>query len=261
MFEPSTEVIRKGKASKPNEFGKVVKLQEAENQIVIGYEVYAHRPNDSDLLIAAIETHQALLERTPRLVAADASFYSAKNEAAAKAKGVKRVCIPNRSTKSRQRRREQKKRWFRNGQKWRTGCEGRIEPRGSRGSGLVDSKLLPEKFIEHFGARLRALTEREADLRSDDARFPLSLAEMSESATTTLAAWSASLALTCDFGSGCEPTFGRQTRTMATDTEPGRASPVARSQTCCDSDHRPSLYQTAAVLVMKKAPGRLSLGP
>jgi len=49
-----------------------------------------------------------------------------QNEAAAKAKGVKRVCIPNRSTKSIERRREQKKRWFRNGQKWRTGCEGRI---------------------------------------------------------------------------------------------------------------------------------------
>jgi transposase, IS5 family len=126
LFEPSTEVIRKGKAAKPNEFGKMVKLQEAENQIVTDYEVYARRPNDSDLLIAAIETHQARLGRTPRLVAADAAFYSIKNEAAAKAKGVKRVCIPNRNTKSPQRKREQKKRWFRNGQKWRTGCEGRI---------------------------------------------------------------------------------------------------------------------------------------
>ena len=62
----------------------------------------------------------------PQLVAADAGFYSGKNEATAKAKGVKRVCIPNRSTKNAERRREQKKRWFRNGQKWRTGCEGRI---------------------------------------------------------------------------------------------------------------------------------------
>jgi len=62
----------------------------------------------------------------PRLVAADAAFYSGKNEAAAKTKGVKRVCVPNRSTKSAERRHEQKKRWFRNGQKWRTGCEGRI---------------------------------------------------------------------------------------------------------------------------------------
>src|SRR5260370_28956800 len=104
----------------------MVKLQEAEKQIVIAYEVYDQRPSDSDLLITAIETHQAKLGCTPRLVAADAGFYSAKNEAAAKAKGVKRVCIPNRSTKSADRKREQKKRWFRNGQKWRTGCEGRI---------------------------------------------------------------------------------------------------------------------------------------
>jgi IS5 family transposase len=126
LFEPSTEVIRKGKAAKPNEFGKMVKLQEAENQIVIDYEVYPRRPNDSDLLIAAIETHQAMLGRAPHLVAADAAFYSTKNEATAKAMGVKRVCIPNRSTKSPERKREQKKRWFRNGQKWRTGCEGRI---------------------------------------------------------------------------------------------------------------------------------------
>jgi len=40
--------------------------------------------------------------------------------------GIKRVCIPNRSTKSTERKREQRRRWFRDGQKWRTGCEGRI---------------------------------------------------------------------------------------------------------------------------------------
>ena len=83
---------------------------------MIDYEVYARRLADSDLLMAAIETHQAMLGRTPHLVAADAAFYSARNEAAAKAAGVKRVCIPNRSTKSPERKREQKKRWFRNGQ-------------------------------------------------------------------------------------------------------------------------------------------------
>jgi len=126
LFEPSTEVIRKGKAAKPNEFGKMVKLQEAENQIITDYEVYDRRPNDADLLIPAIELHQARLGRVPYLVAADAAFYSGKNEVAAKAKGVKRVCVPNRSTKSPERKREQKKRWFRNGQKWRTGSEGRI---------------------------------------------------------------------------------------------------------------------------------------
>jgi IS5 family transposase len=74
----------------------------------------------------SIDTHQARLGRTPRLVAADAAFYSDRNERAAKEQGVKRVCIPNRSTKSAARKHEQKKRWFRQGQKWRTGCEGRI---------------------------------------------------------------------------------------------------------------------------------------
>jgi transposase, IS5 family len=87
---------------------------------------YARRPHDSDLLIPAIAAHQAKLGRAPRLVAADAAFYSGRNEATAKVMGVKRVCIPNRSSKNPERKREQKKRWFRNGQKWRTGCEGRI---------------------------------------------------------------------------------------------------------------------------------------
>jgi IS5 family transposase len=51
LFEPATEIIRKGKAGKPTEFGKMVKLQEAENQIVVDYEVYDRRPNDADLLV------------------------------------------------------------------------------------------------------------------------------------------------------------------------------------------------------------------
>jgi IS5 family transposase len=47
LFDPSAEVIRKGKASKPTGFGKLVKLQEVENQIIVDYEVFARRPSDS----------------------------------------------------------------------------------------------------------------------------------------------------------------------------------------------------------------------
>ena len=126
MFETSTEAIRKGKAGKPTEFGKMVKIQEAENQIVIDFEVYPERPSDTKLLIPSIEAHEQKLGRTPQLTAADAGFYSHKNETEAQEKGVQRVSITNRSTKSPERKREQKKRWFRNGQKWRTGSEGRI---------------------------------------------------------------------------------------------------------------------------------------
>jgi IS5 family transposase len=127
LFEPHTEVIRKGKAAKPTEFGKMVKVQEAEAQIITHYEVYPQRPWDSDLLLPAIVAHEQILGRTPYLVTADAAFFSQRNENAAHARGVKRVAIPNRSAKrGTQRKRLEKKRWFRNAQKWRTGCEGRI---------------------------------------------------------------------------------------------------------------------------------------
>jgi IS5 family transposase len=126
LFAPTTEVIRKGKSGKPNEFGKLVKLQEAEQQIITAYVVYETRPSDSDLLLPAIAAHERTFGRVPRLVAADAAFFSGTNEAAAHQAGVTRVCIPNRATKSAERKREQKKRWFKNGQTWRTGCEGRI---------------------------------------------------------------------------------------------------------------------------------------
>jgi transposase, IS5 family len=126
IFEIHTEIIRKGKAAKPTEFGKLIKVQEAEEQIITHYEVYEERPNDSTLLIPALEAHEIQLGRVPRLVTADAAFFSAENEAAAHDKGVKRVAIPNRSTKSPERKKLQKKRWFRNAQKWRTGSEGRI---------------------------------------------------------------------------------------------------------------------------------------
>jgi IS5 family transposase len=126
LFEPHTEVIRKGKAAKPTEFGKMVKIQEAEAQIVTHYEVYAERPSDRHLLLPAIAVHEQRLGRKPYLVTADAAFFSQHNEAAARARGIKRVAIPNCLTRSSQRKRLQKKRWFRNAQKWRTGSEGRI---------------------------------------------------------------------------------------------------------------------------------------
>lgn len=40
--------------------------------------------------------------------------------------GVTRVAVPSRSTKSSEWRKLQRTRWFKSGQRWRTGCEGRI---------------------------------------------------------------------------------------------------------------------------------------
>jgi IS5 family transposase len=100
--------------------------RQAENQIITHYEVFAERPEDSHLLISAVEQHQRRFGRAPRMVAADTGFYSLKNEKTIQAMGVTRVAVPSLSTKSSERRKLQKSRWFRAGQRWRTGCEGRI---------------------------------------------------------------------------------------------------------------------------------------
>src|SRR5467141_328337 len=60
VFETHTEVIRKGKANKPNEFGKLVLIQEAENQIVTHYEVCEQSPADNTLLVSAVDKHVEL---------------------------------------------------------------------------------------------------------------------------------------------------------------------------------------------------------
>jgi IS5 family transposase len=126
IFETHTEVIRKGKTNKPNEFGKLVVIQEAENQIVTHYEVCEQRPADSTLLERCLEQHVEQFGRAPQSVAADPGFFSAANESKAEEMGVKRVSIPSHDTKSPARKQRQKQRWFKKLQKWRTGCEGRI---------------------------------------------------------------------------------------------------------------------------------------
>lgn len=126
LFEPHSEIIRKGKASKPTEFGKLVQVQETENQIITHYDVFDQRPSDRDLLSGAVETHERVLGRMPTLVTADAGYYSRAQEQAVEDKGVKWVAVPNRSTKSAERKKKEHSRWFKKAQRWRTGCEGRI---------------------------------------------------------------------------------------------------------------------------------------
>ena len=108
IFEPHTEVIRKGKANKPNEFGNLIKIQETENQLITDYQVLEKRPADSTLLIASVQQHIRQFGHAPEVVTADPGFFSAANEAAAEALGVKRVSIPANGKPSRHEKRNKR---------------------------------------------------------------------------------------------------------------------------------------------------------
>ena len=126
LFEPHTEAIRKGKARTPTEFGKLVKLQEAEVQFITDYAVCTTRVPDGALWVPTLQRHEALFGRPPRLAVSDAGFASSENERAAASLGVHRVALPTRGRLSAARRTHQRQRCFRRALRWQTGCEGRI---------------------------------------------------------------------------------------------------------------------------------------
>ena len=126
LFEPHTEVIRKGKAHKPNEFGRLVRIDEVENGIVSSYQVLSGNPSDTTVWIPALQQHQACFGQAPKMATGDRGFFSAKNEREAQELGVEKVALPARGRLSVKRTKQQKQRWFRRALRWRAGCEATI---------------------------------------------------------------------------------------------------------------------------------------
>jgi IS5 family transposase len=126
LFEPHSVAIRKGKAHKPTEFGRLVRLAEVENGIVSQYEMPAGNPSDSDAWQPALVGHVQQFERPPEMATGDRGYFSAENERLAKDLGVANVALPARGRLSGVRRQLQKSRWFRRALRWRAGIEARI---------------------------------------------------------------------------------------------------------------------------------------
>jgi IS5 family transposase len=126
LFEPHTQVIRKGKAHKPNEFGRLVRIDEVEHGIVSGYAVVEGNASDTNSWLPALRQHQLCFAHVPEMATADRGFFSAQNEREAEALGVKRVALPAPGRLSPSRAQRQKQRWFKRALHWRAGCEATI---------------------------------------------------------------------------------------------------------------------------------------
>jgi IS5 family transposase len=126
IFEPHTQVIRKGKLRKPTEFGRLVRIDGIEEGLVSGFEVLPSNHGDALSWKPALENHLELFGRAPHTATADAGYYSAANEKLGYAMGVKRVAIRKKGKLSEERKTLQRSRWFRRAQRWRTGIEAEI---------------------------------------------------------------------------------------------------------------------------------------
>lgn len=126
LFEPETALICKGKPRAPTEFGREVWLDEVDGGIVSRYEVLTGNPADSAQVPPGIDHHRRVFKHPPRVLVGDRGTYSASNEKYATAAGVQRVVLPKPGAKTPERVVHERAGWFRRGQAWRAGIEGRI---------------------------------------------------------------------------------------------------------------------------------------
>ncbi len=127
IFEPHTDLIKRGKAQRPVEFGHKVFLAESGRGFITDYRILAGNPADEDHVAPSLRQHAATFGRAPALYAADRGFHTAATVDAVTAAGVRTECVPQRGgAKTAARTTHEKSRAFRQGQRFRAGIEGRI---------------------------------------------------------------------------------------------------------------------------------------
>ena len=79
IFEPHTELIQRGRRSKPVEFGHMVWLSQAQGRYILDYEAMEKKIPDAHLTEKVLDRHARLFGSDPEVVAADKG-YSPKKE-------------------------------------------------------------------------------------------------------------------------------------------------------------------------------------
>jgi IS5 family transposase len=126
LFEPHTQVITRHTPGKPVEFGRKLWIEEIDGGIISGYRVLGDAGQDTPYLAESLEHHQVQFGHPPWLVAGDRGVSSADNLRLTEQAGVRRVVLPDPGRASPARRDPERARWFRRGQRFRAGIEGRI---------------------------------------------------------------------------------------------------------------------------------------
>ena len=175
IFEPHTDLIKRGKAHRPVEFGHKVFLAESRRGLITDYRVLDGNPGDEGHVAPSLTQHEATFGHAPALYAADRGFYTPANVEALTAAGVGTECVPQRGgRKTPERTAYEKSRAFKRGQRFRAGIEGRISVL-LRGRGMRRCPLEGRERFEVFvGAavlannllRIAALLHRRAARRA-----------------------------------------------------------------------------------------------
>jgi IS5 family transposase len=150
IFEPHTDLIKRGKVQRPVEFGHKVFLAESARGFITDYRVLDGNPVDEVHVPPSLTQHEATFGHVPDVYAADRGFYTPANVEALHAAGVGTECVPQRGGhQTPARAAHERSRAFKQGQRFRAGIEGRISVL-LRGRGMRRCPLTGRDRFEVF---------------------------------------------------------------------------------------------------------------
>ncbi|MBW2540330.1 MAG: ISNCY family transposase [Deltaproteobacteria bacterium] len=126
LFEEHTELIKRGKAAKPIEFGHKVLFCQTGEKFIHHYKVMPQRIEDKELLAPAVEAHKDLFGHYPDVLSTDKGFYESMKQISSLEEKIATVSIAKKGRRNQEEYQRETTEEFIDGQRFRAGSEGSI---------------------------------------------------------------------------------------------------------------------------------------
>ena len=126
LFEEHTELIVRGKAGKPIEFGHKILIAQTGEKYIHHYKVMEKRIEDKELLVPAIEAHKDLFGDYPDVLSTDKGFYESMKQINSLEEIIPVVSISKKGRRNQAEYERETTEAFIDGQRFRAGSEGSI---------------------------------------------------------------------------------------------------------------------------------------
>jgi len=126
IFEPHTELIKRGKAGKPIEFGHSILLNQVEGCFITSFEAFNPKADESKLLSSIVARHEQLFGTAPDVLTADKGFYSSMEELRKLEEKIEVVSVCKKGRRTEDEEAREHGHDFKMAQRFRAGIEGSI---------------------------------------------------------------------------------------------------------------------------------------
>jgi IS5 family transposase len=126
IFEPHTELLKRGKAGKDVEFGHMIEIRQVPEKFITGYDAFEKKPVEHELLEPALKQHRHLFGEDPKELSADKGYYESAQRLAELRERIAVVAIGKKGRRTEEETEIEHEPAFRHAQRFRAGVEGTI---------------------------------------------------------------------------------------------------------------------------------------